>query len=83
MVDQKYELRVRLLNGHEFSMELRSSPHSRDVLDHVDEIVAKVGATETYPDGSWTRYPPSQIESVTYQPKRTVEGRGKSRSVGL
>jgi hypothetical protein len=83
MADAKNELRIRLLSGYEFTMDVRSSPHSRDIFDHVDEIVSKTGATETHADGSWTRYPPSQIESVTCQPMGTGVKKSRSPSVGL
>lgn len=79
----KNELRIRLRNGHEFIMEVRASPHARDLFDYVDEIVSSTGATESHADGSWTRYPPSQIESVTCQPKGTALNKGPGRKVGL
>jgi len=79
----KSELRIRLRNGHEFTMDVRPSPHARDLYDYVDEIVSSTGATESHADGSWTRYPPSQIESVTCQPKGTAAKHAPGRKVGL
>jgi len=77
------ELKVRLRNGHEFSMDVRPSPHARGILDYVDEIVSTTGATESHPDGSWTRYPPSEIESITCQPKGAGVPKDRVRKVGL
>ena len=78
----KNELKIRLRNGHEFTMEVRQSPHARDLFDYVDEIVSSTGATECNADGSWTRYPPALIESVTCQPKGSGVPR-HVRQVGL
>lgn len=78
----KNELKIKLRTGHEFTMEVRQSPHARDLFDYVDEIVSTTGATESHPDGSWTRYPPALIESVTCQAKGTPVRPSIVRQVG-
>lgn len=70
MTEPENELLVQLVGGHQFVAPARTSPHSRDVFVQVDEIITK-GATESRDDGTWTRYPPHRIESVTCQPKGT------------
>ena len=82
-MSDKQELRIKLRTGHEFTMELRQSPHARDLFDYVDEIVSSIGATESHADGSWTRYPPALIESVTCQTKGSGVGPRHVRQVGL
>jgi len=80
---EKHELKIKLRTGHEFTMEARQSPHARDLFDYVDEIVSTKGATESHADGSWTRYPPALIESVTCQPKGSGVKERQVRHVGL
>ena len=82
MTEQESELMVQLVGGHRFIAAVRKSPHAREGFVQVDEIIAK-GATETRADGTWTRYAPHMIESVTCQPKGTgVDSGGETSSKG-